>query len=142
MKYFVALTACLFACIGCSNSEHAVVPVSGRVTLNEKPLSNATIYTQPIAATGELNAGPGSAALTNENGEFELELQTEDTKGAIAGDVKLRIVENGAKRAATDDRSVAFKRSVPSDYYEGVTYTIPAEGTDAMNIDLETKKRR
>ena len=136
----LVVSATLLAC-GCGD-KYPVVPVSGRVTLDGEPLTNASIYTQPIGKD-TITPGPGSAAKLDENGEFTLELQTEDTMGAIAGECRVTVIENGEQKASNDDTGVAFKRMVPEQYRDGrATYTIPPEGTDAMIIELESRKRR
>jgi len=127
--------------LGCG-SKYEVVPVSGRITLDGKPLANASIFTQPTNRDTK-TPGPGSGGLTDENGEFELEFQTEDKKGAIPGDTRITIIENAEQKESNDDTGVAFKRKVPEEYRDGkVNYTIPEEGTDAMNFDLSSKKKR
>lgn len=127
--------------LGCG-SKYDVVPVSGRITLDDEPLVNASIFTQPTNRETK-NPGPGSGGLTDENGEFVLEFQTESKLGAIPGDTRITIVENAEQKASNDDTGVAFKRKVPQEYRDGkVNYTIPEEGTDAMNFDLSSKKKR
>ena len=134
-------------CVGCGDKINAV-PVSGRVTINGKPLANATVCTNPIAAKEGDKPGPGSTGITDENGEFVLRVQATDAEmeGAVPGKVRLVILENGGAepRASNDDSAgPRVRRKVPVEYRDGIaTYDIPEEGTDAMNIDIETKKRR
>ena len=87
--------------LGCG-SKYDVVPASGRITLDGEPLANASIFTQPTNRDTN-TPGPGSAALTDDNGEFELEFQSEDKKGAVPGDTRITIVENGEKKVSSDD---------------------------------------
>ena len=49
-----ALVCCLFGC----NSGNVYVPVSGVVTLNDKPYKNASVNFQPIA--GDQNTAPAA----------------------------------------------------------------------------------
>lgn len=139
-----AMGACLLLtclALGCGN-KYELVPVRGKVTLDGKPLSNAMIITQPIGKD-TTTPGPGSGARLDENGEFELELQTESTMGAVPGEHRVTIKELGEQKASNDDTGVAFKRQVPEEWRDGrAKFTIPPEGTDAMIIELETKKRR
>lgn len=133
------LVICL--ALGCG-PKYELVPVSGKVTLDGKPLANAMILTQPIGK-GTSTPGPGSGARLNDQGEFELELQTESTMGAVPGEHTVTIKELGEQRASNDDTGVAFKLRVPEEWRDGsATYTIPPEGTDAMIIELESSKRR
>lgn len=134
---FVAVTAC-----GCG-SKYDLVPVKGRVTINGEPVAGA-IITQPIGKD-TVNPGPGSGAVLDENGEFELALQIdENQKGAVPGEHRIRVNEARDSKPSDDDSMVrGVKLSVPPEYRDGsVTYTIPPEGTDQMLIEIETKKRR
>lgn len=128
--------------VGCGPG-YTVVPASGKITLDGKPLANATIITQPIGTKENTEPGPGSIAETDADGFFKLAFQHEERDGAVPGDHRIKIVENGEKRASSDDSAEMVRSKVPLDYQEGKeTYTIPAEGTDAMNFDLESKRRR
>ena len=146
MRASALLPMCLLAatlfCIGCGPG-YEIVEASGRITLDGKPLANATILTQPIGNKDSTTPGPGSGAMTDDDGRFVLAFQHEDRMGAVPGDVRVKIVENGVEKASSDDTVEVVRSKVPWDYQEGkATYTIPAEGTDAMDFDLETKRRR
>lgn len=135
------LLCCGLALLGCG-PDYELVPVSGRVTLDGEPLTNASIFTQPIGKD-TVTPGPGSGAKLDENGEFQLELQTESLMGAIPGEHRVTIIELGEVKPSFDDTGKSFKRMVPEKYRDGrATYTIPPEGTDAMIIELESRKRR
>ncbi len=137
------LSVFALASIGCGPG-YKIVEASGTVTLDGKPLSNATVLTQPIGTEDNPNPGPGSFAETDENGHFVLEFQHEAVVGAAPGECYIKIVENAAKRESSDDTAEVVRSKVPWEYQEGgkVTYTIPEEGTDAMNFDLESRRRR
>lgn len=140
----ITLSALLSAAVGCGPG-YPVVDVSGTITLDGKPLANATVLTQPIGTKENITPGPGSIAETDENGHFVLAFQHEDRLGAVPGEVYVKIVENEKeKRASADDTAVMIRSRVPLDYQDGnkVKYTIPAEGTDAMDFDLKSKRGR
>src|SRR5690349_16003320 len=80
--------ALLLLAVGC-NSKAKFVPVSGKVTLDGKPLANATVSFQPEPKGDNVIAGVGSTGKTNENGEFVLMAATGEI-GAIIG--KHRVV--------------------------------------------------
>ena len=131
---------------GCG-AKYDVVPVSGTITLNGEPLAGATILTQPVSAKAENDrTGPGSFGKTDDQGHFSLELQTDDaTPGAIPGQCVVMITEKGHSEDATSDVITRedLRSRVPREYRDGgYTYTIPDGGTDAMDIEIETKKRR
>ena len=122
---------------------YPIVTASGTITLDGEPLTNATIITQPIGSKENTTPGPGSIAETDENGFFELAFQHEDRMGAVPGKSRIKIVENGTKRASADDTAEVVRSTVPLDYQEGkAEYEIPAEGTDAMDFALESPRRR
>lgn len=74
----MVIALCTF--VGCSDMSTQRMPVSGTVTLDAKPVENATIIFTPI--------GPGlAAAAVIENGKFAL---TEET-GPTAGEFHIRI---------------------------------------------------
>ena len=139
----VVWISCLFGC----GPGYDVVPVSGTITLDGKPLANAMILTQPISEDDKnVTPGPGSIANTDSQGHFVLEMQHEDVKGAAPGKAYVKIVESGEKKASSDDTldPSILRSKVPSEYKDGnkVIYEIPKGGTDAMNFDLKTKRSR
>ena len=144
MRACLVLIAVL-AATGCG-SKYKVVPVSGTITLNGKPLPDVTILTQPVSQTAENNApGPGSYGKTDAEGRFTLELQNEPTPGAVPGKCIITVVEKAHSADPTSDVVTREDRRtrIPPEYRENsVTYDIPEDGTDAMNIDIDTKKRR
>ena len=82
--------------------------------------------------------------MTDEDGHFQLSFQHEEVDGAVPGDAWIKIVENPEKKASSDDSAEFVRSKVPLDYQEGnkVKYTIPEEGTDAMNFELKSVRRR
>jgi hypothetical protein len=86
----LALGLALLAAAGCG-SKVKYAPVSGKVTLNGKPLAGAQVSFQPIAPAGSANAAAaGSSGKTNANGEYTLTVSTGET-GAWVGKHKVMI---------------------------------------------------
>lgn len=136
------LALSLLCALGCG-PDYKVVPVSGRITLDGKPLANATIITQPMGTEENTTPGPGSGASTDEDGNFELVFQHEDRVGAVPGPARIKIVQNPDQKASNDDTVTRVRSKVPLDYQEGIAeHTIPEEGSDAFDFELETKRRR
>src|SRR5437870_614360 len=76
------LTAAVVAIAGC-NSAPGVAPVSGKVTLDGKPLANAHVSFQPVASGGKEPSGGGSYADTDADGNYSLLLVEGDKSGAV-----------------------------------------------------------
>jgi len=85
----LGLTAC--AAIGCERPPYEVAPVSGVVTINDKPAARVAVMFQPIAPEGQINPGPGSFGITDENGHYSLKLVGLETPGAVVGQHKVRL---------------------------------------------------
>ena len=141
---FIVMIA-LLAAPGCG-SKYKVVPVSGTITLNGEPLPDVTILTQPVSKSAENNSpGPGSYGKTDADGRFTLELQNEPTPGAVPGKCVITVVEKAhSQDPSSDEVTRADRRTrIPPEFRENrVTYDIPPEGTDAMDINIDTKKKR
>ena len=66
------------------------VPAKGTVTIDEKPLAKALVYFVPEGAKVR---GPGSSAITDESGKFELATVISDKSkpGAIPGNYRVLV---------------------------------------------------
>ncbi len=120
--------------VGCSDGLQ-VVPVSGTVTLDGQPLSGAHVSFQPRTDNQD-RVGPGSYAVTDETGRYELRLATDDRRGAIVGDHRVRVLTN-IEDDPDSDVSIVRPEIVPEDYREGrVTITVPAGGSESLDIAI------
>jgi hypothetical protein len=71
---------------GCSGAA-PIVPVSGRVTLDGRPLRKALIQFMPVARPNSIEApGPGSTGVTDDDGRYTLTTIGSSAKGAVVGD--------------------------------------------------------
>ena len=70
---------------GCRDADFPVAPVEGKVTLNGEPLADAHVSFRPVLEQNQVEAGPGSVAVTNEQGEFKLRLIDPEQFGAVVG---------------------------------------------------------
>jgi hypothetical protein len=113
--------------VGCGKGGPKVVPVSGRVTLDQKPLANADIMFFPDSSDVE------SSGRTDEQGNYSLTVILDKRKGAAVGTHRVRIsqIERGEKIV---DR-------VPTRYNKAskLTFTVPAGGTRDANFDLTSQ---
>lgn len=138
MRFHILMAGLLVFALGCGDSR--IVPVSGRVTLDKKPVPNATVIFQPVSE--EINPGPSSQGRTDSNGQFTLLLATGDNKGALIGKHKVRITayegEEGKSSSGSDSKF--RKRIIPNKYNveSKLTFEVPAGGTTEAIFDLET----
>ena len=136
---------CLFliVALGCNSRTYDIVQVSGTVTIDGKPLQNATIITQPMGSQDNLRPGPGSFARLDDDGHFQLEFQHKDEPGAVPGEVWVKLMKNAKEQAADDDSAQMIRSKIPLDYLDGkAKHTIPEEGSDAWDIEIKTRRRR
>jgi hypothetical protein len=123
---------------GCGKSSK-IVPVSGRVTLDGRPLAEARINFQPQGDA--LEPGPGSFALTDANGEYTLELVGGGGKGAYVGTHRVFITKSTNQPNPEDDRARAGPNLVPPKYnlQSELTCDVPSGGRTDANFDLVSK---
>jgi hypothetical protein len=136
MRFPVVMVGLLVFAAGCDGPR--IVPVSGRVTLGNKPLANATVIFQPLSQ--EKNPGPGSQATTDSDGRYVLQLMTENRKGALEGWHKVSITAyegDGGVPSSGSDR-VFRKALIPDEYNANskLTFEVLSEGTVLANFDL------
>jgi hypothetical protein len=99
------LLGCLVVC-GCGQDANApkLVPVSGTVTLDDKPLSGAVLTFTP---TGDTRGG-GATGRTGPDGKYTLK-EPRGGSGAVAGAYKVVI----SKRVMPDGSDVPADYNVP-----------------------------
>src|SRR5437763_662474 len=107
----IFLAAALTLAAGCGGQKFA--PVSGRVTLNGKPLANAQVAFNPIPPTGSIESGPSAVGTTNQNGEFTLRVSLKQ-RGAVIGKHRVAISTMSSQVAGDSDAPVALN-SAPRD---------------------------
>jgi hypothetical protein len=125
---------------GCGSSN--VVAVSGRVTLDGKPLANAHVGFQPLAQPGKVDAGGGSYAITDSDGRYSLRMVESDAPGAVVGKHRVEIVLRGTGADDDTDRhGKPPKPPLPARYNQEskLTFDVPAAGTKEANFELESK---
>jgi hypothetical protein len=127
------LACCLQA--GCGSSK--IAPVSGRITLNGKPLAKASVTFAPIGGKDKTEPGPSSAAITDADGRYTLRLIGQNGNGATIGKHKVMVALQ--EEVASDDDSPVKLKQLPLKYNGQTTleFDVPADGTDAANFDLK-----
>ncbi len=130
---------CLLLICGCSGSGYEVVPVSGRVTLDGKPVAEARIFFQPTAAgTKRVNIGPGSSGQTDTEGCFVLKTATTGHNGAVPGKHVVRITTVPLQQGILVEGSRGPVETVlPKQCGDGtLRFEVPPEGTECANFDI------
>ncbi len=116
---------------GC-DSGPLVSAVHGKVTLDGKPLPNATLVFTPE------KAGRSSLGRTNDAGEYKL-LFNSDKDGAIVGTTRVRITV-AEEYTDSRDRSRMRPELVPAKYNEQSELVVEVEPKDnEINFDLLSK---
>ncbi|MBY0525770.1 MAG: DUF4198 domain-containing protein [Gemmataceae bacterium] len=133
---FTALV--LLGVVGCGGTKYA--PVSGRVTLDGQPLTDAVVIFQPIGDPRD-PGGPGSAAKTNANGEYTLKVVGPgDRAGALVGKHQVRISTRTSSASPSDESANQTPERVPAKYVrDPLTFEVPAEGTGTAHFDLTSE---
>jgi hypothetical protein len=130
----------LLLAAGCGDR---VAPVSGRVTLDGRPLANAFVTFQPLARGKDINPGPGSAGKTDADGRYTLQVVGRKSKGAIVGPHRVAIVAYARDLPRnTDDFNPNLPPQIVPARYNSETellVDVPAGGTDAADFDLTRK---
>jgi hypothetical protein len=129
----------LLVASGCgSSSKYKLAPVSGTVSLDGQPLSGAAVNFQPSASGDSANVGPGSNAITDDAGHFELNT-IHDKVGAVVGSHRVRIYSYSPELPSSQDEdSGPNKERVPEryNYRTQLTFKVPVEGADQANFEL------
>jgi hypothetical protein len=135
------LVACLFlefVMLGCGRRQPDLAPVSGRVTVQGKPLANVNVSFQPTAKPGSgAEAGVGSSATTDGDGRFQM--KTFDGRpGAVLGKHVVRLAVQNAQARDSDLWGAARTPSpLPPGASDGsLTFDVPSNGTDKANFEF------
>jgi hypothetical protein len=118
--------------------ESHVVPVSGRVTLNGKPLAGAVVTFQPHGARDSTQpATTGSVGRTDEQGRFSLQLVAPEQAGAAVGE---HVVTISTATGGSDEKP-ATGRPLPREWIDGSRkFKVPPGGTAEANFDIREGK--
>src|SRR5262245_13255133 len=81
LRSFLLLLVAAHGLAGCGSNPPPLVAVTGKLTLNGRPLRHATVVFTPDRTKG--SRGPQSFDVTTDDGAFRL--RTADGLGAVAG---------------------------------------------------------
>ena len=133
--------ACCLLLSGCGGDSLEVAPVSGKVTLDGRPIANVRIFFQPTADGAEtFDVGPGSYGKTDAEGRFTLQLVGEDRPGAVPGKHGVRMT-TVQEEGIPDDASAGPSESVlpPACRDGSLQFEVPPSGTEQADFDLKSQ---
>jgi hypothetical protein len=134
MRLSLCLPLAAALATGCGGSRLA--PVSGKITLDNKPLPKARITFQP---TDGLNPGVGSSGVADDNGEYTLQPVDGKGSGALVGKhrVEISLLKGGTNPEDDRQRTVNL---VPPQYNLKSTLTFEVKpGSNTADWPLTTK---
>ena len=141
MRLRTSLVALMVALLpaGCGGS-HKTPPVSGRITLEGKPLANAMVSFVPVAPVGDKNRPPSSVGITDADGRYSLVLNGDpETTGAMVGKHKVMITLGA--QGASNDTKPTFHKQLPQRYNRRTELEcdVPDDGRNDADFDLKWK---
>jgi hypothetical protein len=137
------LAAVLFCCAlivtGCESKTYSLVEVTGKVTLDGKPVPDAVVNFQPQAGENR-SPGPGSTGRCDAEGRFQLST-IRNEPGAVVGVHGVRIYSYSPESPAVSDTDTEPRKEIIPDRYNYasvLTYEVPASGTNSADFELTT----
>jgi hypothetical protein len=122
---------------GCSSGGPDIASVSGRVTMDGKPLANATVVFVP-------ENGRPAGARTDADGNYVLNF-TEGRQGAMPGKNTVRITTQREAEADENGKTVvpASKETIPVEYNSEstLTFTVEPKKKNVAKFDLKSGGR-
>ena len=133
----VAIGVIALGIAGCQGAA-GLAPVSGKITLDGKPLADAHVVFQPENNSKAPGIG-GSYAFTNEKGEYTLRTFEGDQAGAAVGTHRVQI--NLKIDTEKDPASRTRPKLLPARYnvQSALTFQVQPGGTKDANFDLTSK---
>lgn len=124
-----ALAATLFA--GCGEETLSLAPVSGKVTLDGKPVPSGVVIFSPDADQG--TTGPNGSGHLNRDGTFRI--RTAQRDGAVPGQHRVRI--NLYLPSPEDDfPSTSIPQRYMSDATSGLTADVAPDTQNDYHFEL------
>ena len=129
--------ACLLLA-GCGGKS-PFAPVAGVVRLNGKPLAGAAVSFEPVISD-KATYGPGSFAITDGDGRFQLKVSAEKKSGALIGKHTVRISLPDSPKGDPGGAHLT-RELLPARYNSKseLAFNVPAEGTQTADFELKDK---
>jgi hypothetical protein len=129
----------LIALQGCGGGGVQFAPVSGKVTMDGKPLAKVSVVFIPLPKPGSDVAGDTAGGVTDENGQYTLKTSTRDgmRDGAQVGKHKVSI--SLTETRGEGDRSVT-RQLLPKKYNDYTELTADvSSGSNQKDFDLKSR---
>lgn len=137
----VIVSSLLAAQLGCEKGP-TLVPVSGHVTMDGKPLAGVEVSFYPVVHGPEVAYASG---VTDGQGAFDLSTFAKGvaTGGAVLGENRVTIStpsHTATKKVPNADRNKNLD-PIPPKYNRDstLTFTVPANGTDKADFPLSSR---
>lgn len=124
------------ALAGCGSSGPEISHVSGKVTMDGKPLANATVVFIP-------ENGRPAGATTDAEGKYVLNF-SQGRRGAIPGKNMIRVTTLRDPYEGDDGKTIpGSKETIPAEYNAATTLTFEVEKgkRNVANFDLKSGSR-
>jgi hypothetical protein len=132
--FVFGMSLAVLACLGCGSDGPDIATVEGTVTLDGKPLQNASVVFVP-------ENGRPAGATTDESGHYELNFSG-GRKGAIPGKNRIRISTLRDASESEDGTPIpAVAETIPMKYNAKTTleFTVEPSKHNEANFELESK---
>jgi hypothetical protein len=134
LRMFAILVLLMLA--GCQQSD--LVPVSGTITLDGKPLAGVAVTFQPqrTEASKPVASTLGSTGVTDADGKYKLRSMASGSAGVAVGEHKVYI---GPAGRAANDVAPCAPLELPNESRNGsLEFKVPAGGSASANFDLKS----
>jgi hypothetical protein len=130
-NFVLLLICCTVFMTGCNNND-PVTPVSGKVTLQGKPITDCSVTFQPTAK----NPIVAASGLTDAEGNFSLEtIESPRRKGAAVGEYQVKFFWRDPDFNETKHTPAPYQ--IPAKYQqEGIIFIVPNGGKTDIVFDL------
>lgn len=138
-RFFGSIAATVGFAVVLAGCQSEIVPVSGRVTLDGKPLTGAIVTFQPVRdPSADPPTATGSVGVTNGEGHYELQLVDPSRAGALVGEHAVTI--STATASAVEGAPAEGERLPEAWRDSSQRFTVPAGGTSQADFDIITPK--
>jgi len=112
-----------------------LVPVSGHVTLDGRPLTGVAIVFAPDGTAG--NKGPASIGWLDVNGRYDMR-SVRGYSGAVPGPQRIYFVDPAVNASADDARPAGLPTSLLAPDSSQLTATVDSSGPNSRDFALSS----